>query len=123
MKGWAANVEIDNFANNLHHTANSKKINDSSKLGSCLYTNTDDAWKHLTIKLSLAISNHKTKSNNQDGNTTLLIYKNASSIVILNSWNNPEYFTVSFSFLIFFDIRGYISAINFSKKGKILLKL
>ena len=63
-------------------------------LSSYLYTNADDTQKHLTIKLVLAISNYKKKSNNQDTNKPISIYKNAYYIILLNNWKNSNYFIV-----------------------------
>ena len=81
---YVANLETDNFKNNLYHSVNSVGISDFSVLSGCLYTDMDDTRKHLTIKLVLAICNHKKKNNNQDVNTPILIYKNPSRVIPLN---------------------------------------
>lgn len=69
------NLEIDNFKNDPHHTIKSARISDFDLLSNCLYTNIDNNQKHLTIKLVSTISNYKKKSNNQDTNTSIPIYK------------------------------------------------
>lgn len=75
------------------------------------------------MKLVLAITNHKRKSNNKDANTPILTYKNSGSIIPLNDWKNLDYFTTSFPFFFSFGIRGHISITRDSKKVNILLEL
>lgn len=121
-EGYAANLETDNFENNLHYAVNSAGISDSSVLSGCLYTDTDDTQEYLTMKLVSAICNHKRKSNNQDVNTLILTYKNPGRVISLNDWDNPEYFTASLPSLFAFGTGDHISTTNSSRKYKIPLE-
>lgn len=102
------NLEIINFENNLYYVVNSAEISDFGILNGYLYTDIDNTQEYLIIKLVSAISNHKKKSNNQNVNTLILSYKNLDCIISLNDWDNPKYFTVSFSFLFLFSTRCHI---------------
>lgn len=73
------------------------------------------------MKLVLAICNQKRKTNNPDLNTPILTYKNPGFVIPLHHWNNPEYFAVSFFSLFLMGTESYISAINSSRKYKLLL--
>ncbi len=75
------------------------------------------------MKLVLAKTNHKRKSNNKDANTLIPIYKNSGRVVSLNDWENSEYFTTFFSSFFFFSIGGYVSTMRGSQKGNIPLEL
>lgn len=74
------------------------------------------------MKLVLAIINYKNRSNNDNTNFPILIYQNNGCVTPLNDWNNPEYFTVSFSTFFLFGIEGHLSTINGLEKEKMLIK-
>ena len=84
-EGYAKDLNIDNFEKNLHHTMNDLGIHDSSLLNRCLYTNVNNTRKHPTIKLVLAITNHKNKFNNNNADSPILTYKNQGRVT---PWNN-----------------------------------
>lgn len=75
------------------------------------------------MKLVLAITNYKRKSNNEDANTPIFIYKNSGCVIPLNDWKNSEYFTALFPSLFPYRIGGSVSIIHGSKKRNILLEL
>ncbi len=122
-EGYIAVLEMENFENNLHHTVSNTRIGDSDLLSGYLYTNTDDTQKHPTMKLVSVITNHKRKSNNEDANIPIFIYKNSGRVVLLNDWENLEYFTVFFLSPFPFGIGGHVSIICDSKEGNISLEL
>lgn len=57
-KSYIADLEMENFENDLHHAMSNTKINDSDLLSGSLYTSADDTQKYPTLKLVLAITNH-----------------------------------------------------------------
>ena len=69
---YAANLDTDNFENDLYHAIHDVEIHDFGLLSGCLYTDMDDIQNHPTIKLVLAITNHKNKSNRDDANSPIL---------------------------------------------------
>lgn len=79
-----ADLETENFENDLHYVVSNTGINDSGLLSGCLYTDVDDTWKYTIMKLVSAITNHKRKSNNKDAYTTILTYKNSGRVIPLN---------------------------------------
>ncbi len=122
-EGYVANLEIENFKNNLDHAVNNAEISDSGLLSGCLYTDVDDTQEHPPMKLVSAITNHKKKSNNENANIPILSYKNSDRVVRLNNWENPEYFTTSFPSLFPFGIGGHVCTTRGSKKRNIPLEL
>lgn len=50
-ESYIADLEAENFENNLYHTVNSAGIGDSGLLRGCLYTNADDTQEYPTMKL------------------------------------------------------------------------
>lgn len=74
-KDYTVYLKTNFFKNNLYYAVNSVRISNSGILGGCLYTNTDNTWENLTIKLVSAISNHKKKISNYDVNTLIPTYK------------------------------------------------
>lgn len=75
------------------------------------------------MKLVLAITNNKKKSNNKDANVPILTYKNSGCVIPLNNWENPKYFTASVPSLFHFGIGGHVSTTRGSKIGNIPLEL
>lgn len=73
------------------------------------------------MKLVSAIINHKNGFNNDKTNSSILIYQNNGHVILLNDWDNPEYFTNSY-LALFFGIRGHLFIIYRLKKEKMLLK-
>lgn len=122
-KSYAADFEVENFENNLHHAINNVGIGDLSLLNGCLYTNIDDIQKHSTMKLVSIITNHKRKSINKNNNLSILIYKNNGYVILLNNWENPKYFIAFFLSFFSFDIGGHVSIVYNPKKGNILLEI
>lgn len=117
-EGYAADLEAGNFENDLHHTANNARIGDSDLLSGCLYTDVNDTQEHPTMKLVSAITNYKSRSNNDNTNSLILTYQNNGYVTPLNDWDNPEYFTASFPTLSPFGIGGHLSTANSPKKEK-----
>lgn len=83
-ENYAADLEAKSFQNDLYNIVNSKKISDSGLLNGFLYINIGNTREYSIIKLVLAITNHKKKSNNKNTNLPILIYKNSRSIISLN---------------------------------------
>lgn len=111
-------MEADNFENNLHHTANNIEIGDLGLLSSCLYINVNNIQEYPTMKLVLAISNDKNRSNNDKINSLILTYQNYGRITPLNNWDNQKYFTACFPTFILFKIGNHLSTTNGLKKRK-----
>lgn len=83
-KNFAANLDVDNFINNLYHAAYNIRIINFVLLSSCLYIDVNKTWEYFTVKLVLAITNYKTKSHNNYTHFSILIYKNNRRIISLN---------------------------------------
>lgn len=77
-------MKADNFENDLYHATNNTGIGNSDLLSCYLYTNIDNTQKHSIIKLVLAITNHKNKSNNNNTNFPILTYQKNRCITSLN---------------------------------------
>lgn len=110
-EGYAINLESDNFENKLNHVGNTASLNISACLGGCLYTDIDNAWKHLTTKLISVVENHKDSGISIDhaSKVLLLTYQNKSYMKPLNDWDNPDFFTSVFPTLFLFGIGGYLT--------------
>lgn len=78
-------------------------------LSNCLYTDTENAQKHLTIKLISVLANHKDSKTtiNPASKAPVLIYQNKYYVKPLNNCNNPDFFTAAFSTLFLFGIGGH----------------
>lgn len=122
-EGYAADLDTDNFENDLHYAINNVEIGDSGLLSGCLYTDVDDTWEHPTMKLVSAITNHKNKSNNNFADFPILRYKNGGRVIFLNDWENSEYFTASFPTIFLFGIEGHISTTHGSRKKRMPLEV
>lgn len=68
-----------------------------------------------------ATINYKNKFNKDYTYYSILIYRSSRYVISLNNWENPKYFTTSFSTLFPFGIKGHIFTIHGQKKEKIFL--
>lgn len=56
---YIINIKIDNFKKKLNYTMNDIGLNNSGLLSDYLYTDIDNIWKNLTLKLLSTITNYK----------------------------------------------------------------
>lgn len=98
-------------------------MGDLALLSGCLYINTENTQEHHTIKLILAITNHKKKSINKNNNLPILIFNSNERVIFLNNGENLDYFIAFLLFYFPFSIRSHVSIIHNLKKGNILLKI
>lgn len=74
--------------------------NNSWFLKSCLYTDANNIQEYLTLKLVFAVINHKQNIvSNKNSNLPILIYKNNRYYILLNNWENLNYFILAFAIL------------------------
>lgn len=59
QEGYAADLETDNYKNELHHAVDTAGLDDSGCPSMCLYTDADNARENPTTKLISALANHK----------------------------------------------------------------
>lgn len=122
-EGYAANLESDNYENELHSAVNDAGLNDSGLLSGCLYTDADDAREHPTMKLVSAVTNYKRGAALSDNvDLPILTYKNSGRPIPLNDWENPNYFTSAFPTLFPFGIGGHLGSCTDGKTAKISLQ-
>lgn len=103
----------------MHYTVNNANLNDSGLLSGCLYTDTDDAQKHPTMKLISAVTNYKRGADVSDNvDLSILTYKNSRRPIPLNDYENPNYFMLVFSTLFSFGIEGHLGSWTDGKTAK-----
>lgn len=85
-EGYIVNFKSNNFENKLHQTVNAVSLDDLGYLSNCLYTNVDDTWKYLTLKLVLVLTNYKNSKTLIDPmlKAPVFIYQTKSYIILLN---------------------------------------
>lgn len=71
------------------------------------------------MKLVMAITNHKNRSNNDNTNSPIFTYQIKKYVIFSNNGDNPKYFINFFPTFFFFSIRNHLSLINSHKKEKI----
>lgn len=102
---------------------NDAGLNDFGLLNGYLYTDIDDARKHLTIKLVSVVTNYKRGVALSDNvYLPILTYKNSGHPIPLNDWENPNYFTSAFPTLFPFGIGGHLGSCTNRKTVKISLQ-
>ncbi len=120
---FVADLNADNHKHKLHHVMSNARLNNSSLLGNDLYIDLDDAWENFTIKLVSAVTNCKqsvTLTKNFD--LPILMYKNNGRLILLNYWENLNYFIFTFLTLFLLGIRGHFATYNIKQKTKISLE-
>lgn len=122
-EGYAANFDSDNYENKLHHALGTGGLNDSGILSGCLYTDVYDTQENPTMKLVLAVTNHKRTAASEDtSEIPILTYENNGRPVPLNDWENPDYFTSAFPTLFPFVIGCHLTKKDDPRKSQVSLQ-
>lgn len=89
---------------------NPASLNNLSCLSSYLYIDTKNTWKQSTIKLFLVLAKYKNLETliNSMLKLAIFTYLTKDYIILLNNWDNLDYFTAMF-FMFFFKTDSYLN--------------
>ena len=83
---YVADLENNDFENNLHHAISTLNLIDDDIFNDCLYTNVNNTRENSLAKLMTVVFNHKRDDNNETFDVELVvIYESRSRLSILNN--------------------------------------
>lgn len=114
---YRANLKINNDENKIYHAIKSASINDSGIFSSCIYTNIKESRQNSYLKLIFIIynlfANYLTYENATQifQNTTrlVIIYNLSGNKIVLNDWDNLDFFSVAFFTFFPYSNGGHIA--------------
>lgn len=108
-EGYAADLYDSNYENNPDVAITGTSIVRNDINTSCIYSDIDDGWQNLTLRLLSTITNIKVPVSTLDQPiSTIISFCNRDQLILLNDWNNPHYFTSAFLYLFSFGTGGHL---------------
>lgn len=119
-----ADLNIENYENELFHVINGIKLDFDGMLSSYFYTNTDDTQTNLILKLVASVTYYKNNAiPGQNIDLLIFTYTNNSCLTPLNNWDDINSFTILFSTFFYFGTSSNFALNKRSKKIKISLNI
>lgn len=95
-QGYAADLETDNFENDLQQAMDDASLNAVGMTGGCLYTDVDNIREHPTSKLLSAVANRNMLDESTRADVPPLTYRTKRHAIPLNDWDDSFFFQLHF---------------------------
>ena len=108
-QGYAADLETDNFEDDLQQAIDDAGLNAVGMTGGCLYIDVDNIREHLTSKLLSAVANKNMLDESTGTDVPPLTYRTKRHAIPLNDWDDSSFFPATFPALFPTGVGEHIS--------------